>query len=168
MEGIPDQRERCAPDGGAQQAPGEKGPQAHARGPGKEWGDRPHDADEAPQQDRLGAVVLEEALDALEAPGGHAKPGAAGEQEAPPKTPAEAEAREVSERRGQPGDREYQPEADLTLRRHHPAERDGRLARRHQADEGAGLEKREAGHEGVSPAAKALRDVREQRLEIGG
>ena len=63
-ERVADERERARPDRRAEQAPGQEAAQAQAGGAGQERRDRADDPDEAPDEDRLRAVALVEALDA--------------------------------------------------------------------------------------------------------
>jgi hypothetical protein len=166
VEDVADQREGRCPDRGAEQAPREEGPQSHPRRAGQERRDRAHDADEAPDEDRLGAVAVEEALDALQAIGGDAQPRAAGDQEAATEALAEQEARQVAERGGQPGDQEDDRQVDAALRGDDAAEDDGGLAGGDEADERPGLQERERRDEQVGPRAERVREVGEDLLEV--
>src|SRR3954454_15831653 len=96
VEGVADEREARRPDERAEQAPRQEGPDAHAGGAGQARRDGAHDPDEAPDEDRLGPVAVEEALDELEARGRDADAGAVRLQEPPPEPAAEEQAREVA------------------------------------------------------------------------
>ena len=92
---------------------------------------------------------------------------AARDQEAPAEALAEREAREVAERRGQPGDEDDRAEVDAALRGDDAAEHDRRLARGDEADERAGLQEGERGDQRVGPGAERVGEVGEQALEVG-
>jgi len=64
-EGVADERERRRPEQGAGGAVGQDAAQRDAGRAGNERGQRAQDADEPAEQDRLGAVALEELLGAL-------------------------------------------------------------------------------------------------------
>src|SRR4051794_22920226 len=166
VEGVADEREARRPDERAEQAPRQEGPDAHARRAGEERRDGAHDPDEAPDEDRLRPVAVEEALDELEAGGRDADPRAVRLQEPPSEPAAEQEAREVAEGGGRPGDEDHHRQADVALRGDDAAEHDRGLARRDQADERAGLEEGERGDERVGPGAELLGEVGEGALEI--
>src|SRR4051794_17538625 len=111
VEGVADEREARRPDERAEEAPREEGPDAHARGAGEERRDGAHDPDEAPDEDRLRSVAVEEALDELEAGGRDTDAGALRLQETPAQPAAEPEGREGAQRGGRPGDEEHRPPA---------------------------------------------------------
>src|SRR6185312_11031035 len=115
-ERVADQREAARPDERAEQAPRQERPQAHARGAGEERCDRADEADEAPDEDRLGAVAAEELLDALEPRGADAEARAPALHERAAEAAAEREAREIAARGGGPRDQDHQRQADLALR----------------------------------------------------
>ena len=64
---VAEQRERRRPEPGAEDAVRDEGAVAHPRAAGDERGQRSHQTDEAPDQDRLAAVAREVVLDLLEA-----------------------------------------------------------------------------------------------------
>src|SRR5919202_1409298 len=142
VERVADERERARPDERAEQAPRQERADAHAGCAGQERGDGADDADEAPDEDRLGAVAVEERLDAGEPLGGHAEARPARDQEAAAEAAAEHEARDA-------------------------AEHDGRLARRDEPHERAGLEEGERRDERVRPRPERLGEVGERALEVG-
>ena len=147
VERVAHERERCRPRRGAEQRPREEGAQAHARRAGEERGDRAHEADEAPDQDRLAAVAVEELLDALEPRRGDAEPRAVRDQEAPPEAAAEPEAREVAERGGDPRDQRASAAGrrrprPRRRRRARPRSRPGRRARRTRRSRGTRARRR--------------------------
>src|SRR3954470_7399772 len=166
VEGVADEREARRPDERAEQAPRQEGSDAHARGAGEERRDGAHDPDEAPDEDRLRSVAVEEALDELEAGGRDADARAVRLQEPPSEPAAEEEAGEVAEGGGRPGDEDHHREAHVALGGDDAAEHDRGLARRDETDERAGLEERERGDERVGPRAERLREVGEGALEI--
>src|SRR4029079_9988451 len=103
-ERVADEREGARPHERPEQAPRQERPQAHPRRAGQERRDRADEADEAPDEDRLRAVMVEERLDALQPRRRDADPRAAGDDEAPAEALAEREAREVAPGGGDPGD----------------------------------------------------------------
>src|SRR3954454_5216684 len=66
-EGVADADQQRAPGRGSKQAEGQEAAQPHPRRTGGERRDRAHDADEAPDQDRLGAVAGGRGGDPVEA-----------------------------------------------------------------------------------------------------
>src|SRR4051794_41817054 len=138
VEGVADEREARRPDERAEQAPRQEGSDAHARGAGEERRDGAHDPDEAPDEDRLRSVAVEEALDELEAGGRDADARAVRLQEPPSEPAAEQEAREVAERGGRPGDEDHRRPADVAPCGGDAAAPHRGLAPRGQARETAG------------------------------
>ena len=91
-EEVAEQRERCRPQPGAEDAVGDERPVAHPRAAGDERRQRANEADEATDQDRLAAVALEVGLDLSEALAGDPHPGAVAKHEVPSQPGADQEA----------------------------------------------------------------------------
>ena len=128
--------------------------------------DRADDADEAPDEDRLAAVLVEEALDLLQALLGDVDARAVALEEPAAQPAAEHEAREVAGDGARPDDRDQRDEADLPLAGDDAADDDRRLAGDEQTDERAGLTEREHGDEQVGPGPEGLADVLEDLVEV--
>src|SRR5581483_1513223 len=163
---VADQGEGRRPEAGAEDAEGDELAVAHARAAGHERRQRPHEADEAADQDRLAAVVLEVGLDAGEALARDPERWAVAEHEVAPQPPPEQEARRVARPGADPDHRDRRHDRGLALAGDRPAEQDGGLAGQEQAQEGAGLDERGEAHDRVDPAAEARAHVVEDALEV--
>ena len=164
MKRVADQGEGRSPEAGPDQAPGEKGTQAHLRSAGQEGGHGTNDSDEAPEQDCPGSVLSEEVFNALQAWCGYAQPRAASEQKAASQSPAEPDSSRTPRAAAI-----HAPEAhgEIDSPSAAPLRRALLLSRpAPPAQRCAGFKERQAGHERVSPGADRVRRRREQRLQV--
>ncbi len=165
-EEVADQDVGARPDSRAEDAVRHEAAVSHARTAGDERRQRPHQADEAADQDRLAAMAAEVVLDLLEALVGDPHARAVLEDEAAAEPPADEEAHAVPGPGGEPGDRDQQVDVDRTLARDGTAEQHHGLTRDHEADAGAGLEEGEGADEEVGPGAERVGDVLQHLLQV--
>ena len=125
------------------------------RGAGEERRDRPCDADEAPEDDRLAAVAVEDPLDALDHGRRDVEARAVARQELAPEPAAEQVAGRVAGGGCEPDEPEERDDRDVAVARDRAAEHDRQLARHEQADEGRGLQVGEHGDERIRPVRRA-------------
>jgi hypothetical protein len=165
-EDVAEDQQHRRPAAGAEDVVGQEAPDRHSRGAGQERVDRADQADEAPEEDRLAAVAVEERLDGVDALLGQLELRPVREQELAPEPPAGEEADEVAQDRARPRDPDHDDERDRPLAGDDAAEDEEGLAGRDEPDERAGLEEGgNADHE-VGPVAQLVAGVLDDLLEV--
>ncbi len=139
-EHVAERAEERGPEAGADDAVRDEAPVREPRRAGDERRERPDQADEAPDQDRLASVALEVGLHLLEPRLGDLEARAVFLEETASKPLADEEAGGVAEYGGQPDDPDQGEQVDRALPGHYSGGYDDRLAGRHETDECAGLE----------------------------
>ena len=155
--------ERDRPQAGGEHVVGQEPAQRHPRGAGDERHQRPHEAEEAPDDDHHRAALLEDALDLLEPLLGDLR--AAGRARAASRGPSGGRARRTvtsPATHARPHDRDQRQQRDLALAGDQPADDHRGLARRDEPEERARLEERERADDEVGPLAERLAGVLEQ------
>ena len=145
VEGLPEDvaehAERRRPRARADDVVGQELPQRHLRGARDERRERAHEADEAADQDRQAAALLEEALDLVQALLGDLQPLAVAQQPVAAELAPERVGGHVAGDRRGPHDRDQHEQVDLPLarrpgRRPAPRSRRARRARRTRPSRG--------------------------------
>src|SRR5215207_3579213 len=155
-----------SPEPGAEDAERGEGRVAHPAGSRDEWRERPYQADEAADQDRLAAVPGEVVLHLPQPLLRDPDPGAVLDQESPSELRAQHEADRVAAEGGEPGDREDHRQRDVALLSDRPTQYHRELARRDQTHECPGFEEGEPADEQIRPRAEPLREILDQPLEV--
>ena len=163
---VAEEGERRRPEARSEHAVGDERAVRHPRAAGDERRQRPYEADEPPDQDRLAAVALEVRLHLGEALLGdpHLRP--VPQHEPAPQPLAEQEAHRVARPGAEPDDRQHQDDRVLALAGERAADDHRRLAGEDEADEGAGLGERQQADEQVREVAEVGRHVLEPALDV--
>jgi hypothetical protein len=164
---VADRAEERGPEAGADDAVRDEAPVREARRAGDERCQRPDEADEAPDQDRLAPVAIEVRLHLLQARLGDLETRAMSLEEPPSEPLADEEAGGVAKHRGQPDDPDQREQVDRALPGHDPGRHDDRLTGRHESHKCAGLEEGRHGDQRVCPRPERLSDVLDHLLRIG-
>ena len=128
-EHVAEHAERRRPQPGAEHVVGQELAQRHVRRAGDERRDRAHEPDEAADQDRHPAALVEERLDLLEPLLGDLHARAVLDHELAAEPAAERVGRHVAEHRAGPHDRDQHHQRDLALAGDEAADDHRRLAR---------------------------------------
>ena len=158
-EDVAERGEGRRPGAGAEHVVGQEPAQRHPARAGDERRQRADEADEAADQDRRAAALLEEALDLREPVLGDLQPLAVAQQPRPPEPAPQRVGRQVTGDRARPHDADQDEQRDLALAGHHAADDHRRLARRDEADERAGLEEGEHADDQVGPRPERAADL---------
>src|SRR3954468_13475742 len=105
-EHVAEHAERGRPRAGREHVVGQEAPERHLRRAGDERRDRPHEAEEAADEDRRAAALLEEALDLVEPLVGDLQPRAVLDQPLAAEVGAELVGGHVAEHGARPHDRD--------------------------------------------------------------
>ena len=166
-EDVAERAEERRPQPAADDAVRDEAPVGQPRGAGDERRERPHQSDEAADQDRLAAVALEVGLDLLEPLLRDLEARPVALEEAAPEPAADVEAGGVAEDGAGPDQPDQREQLDLALPCDNAGRDHDRLAGRHQPDERSRLQEGSHAHQRVGPRTQRLCDVLDHHLGVG-